>query len=319
VLGLLAPVGAAAAPRRIAYDSWDTVAELRSGALAGVRVADGQVVLADATRDSGSWTSPWTGPGFPLTELVASWDASTPAGSRIEVDVRGRTATGRRTSWDTLARWTAGDRGFARTSGGVQPAVPAYSQMTHRGHYPQYGNGGEAWCSPTATSMVLGYYAALPRPAEYSWVRASDRDRFVDHAARMTYDYAYEGTGNWPFNTAYAARYTDSAFVTRLRSLREAERFVAARIPLVASIAYGPGELDGSPISSTRGHLVVVVGFTSGGNVVVNDPAAATNAGVRRVYDRGQFENAWVPTTGGLVYVITHDRPLPARDGLRNW
>jgi hypothetical protein len=202
---------------------------------------------------------------------------------------------------------------------GKELAVPAYSQMMHRGHYPQYGNGGEAWCSPTATSMVLGYYAALPRPAEYSWVRASDRDRFVDHAARMTYDYAYEGTGNWPFNTAYAARYTDSAFVTRLRSLREAERFVAARIPLVASIAYGPGELDGAPISSTRGHLVVVVGFTAGGNVVVNDPAAATNAGVRRVYDRGQFENAWVPTTGGLVYVITHDRPLPARDGLRNW
>ena len=30
------------------------------------------------------------------------------------------------------------------------------------GEYPQYGGGGEAWCSPTSTSMVLGYYEALP-------------------------------------------------------------------------------------------------------------------------------------------------------------
>jgi hypothetical protein len=47
--------------------------------------------------------------------------------------------------------------------------------------------------------------------------------------------------------------------------------------------------------------------------VVVNDPAATTRTGVRRTYDRGQFENVWLPTSGGTVYVI-HDaaRPLPA-------
>ncbi|CAI9403692.1 C39 family peptidase [Nocardioides sp. T2.26MG-1] len=202
---------------------------------------------------------------------------------------------------------------------GVVLDVPRYSQMVHRGDYAEYGGGGEAWCSPTSTSMVLGYYDALPPASAYSWVPAGHVDPWVDHAARMTYDYDYDGTGNWPFNTAYAASLTGHAFVTRLRSLREAERFIAAGIPLVASIAFGRGELSGAPISSSDGHLLVIVGFTDSGDVVVNDPAAATRAGVRRTYDRGQFEDAWVPASGGTVYVITDDaHPLPANSP-GNW
>jgi hypothetical protein len=197
--------------------------------------------------------------------------------------------------------------------------VPKYSQMIHTGDYPQYGNGGEAWCSPTSTSMVLGYYDRLPSSAEYAWVRTPHRNRYVDHAARMTYDYAYRGTGNWPFNTAYAGNHADHAFVTRLRNLREAERFIRAGIPVVASVAFGRGGLDGAPISSTNGHLMVIVGFASNGDVVVNDPAAPRNKGVRRTYDRGQFENAWLPKSGGLVYVIRNgDHPLPANSP-GNW
>lgn len=201
---------------------------------------------------------------------------------------------------------------------GIVLDVPRYSQMVHTGHYPQYGNGGEAWCSPTSTSMVLGYYDALPAPAAYSWVPSNHVDPWVDHAARMTFDYEYDGTGNWPFNTAYAASLTDRAFVTRLRSMREAELFIKAGIPLVASIAFGRGELTGAPISSTAGHLLVIVGFTESGDVVVNDPAARTRAGVRRTYDRGELEDAWIPASGGTVYVITDDaHPLPESKG--NW
>ena len=196
---------------------------------------------------------------------------------------------------------------------GIVLDVPRYSQMVHGGHYPQYGGGGEAWCSPTSTSMVLGYYDALPPASAYSWVPNGHVDPWVDHAARMTYDYDYDGTGNWPFNTAYAAPLAGQAFVTRLRSMREAERFIAAGIPLVISIAFGPGELTGAPISSTDGHLLVIVGFTDSGDVVVNDPAAANRSGVRRTYDRGQLEDAWIPTSGGTTYVITDDaHPLPA-------
>ncbi len=191
--------------------------------------------------------------------------------------------------------------------------VPTYSQMIHRGHYPQWGGGGEAWCSPTSTSMVLGWYDALPPARAHRWVPAGHPNPFVDHAARQVYDHAYDGAGNWPFNTAYAAALAGKAFVTRLRSLREAERFIVAGIPLVISIAFGRGELDGAPISSTNGHLLVIVGFTRSGHVVVNDPAAARNGGVRRSYKRGQLERAWLNASGGLTYVIRDvAHPLPA-------
>ena len=208
-------------------------------------------------------------------------------------------------------------------------AVPRYSQMVHAGEYPQYGGGGQAWCSPTATSMVLAYYRRLPPPSAYAWVRRSYTDRVVDHAARMTFDHGYDGTGNWSFNTAYAASRTGHAFVTRFKSLRGVERLIRAGIPVVTSITFSAGRLSGAPIRATNGHLVVVVGFTEAGNVVVNDPAARTRAGVRRTYARGQFENAWLKRypsrgsmrgSGGLAYVIRDAaHPLPARTGNRNW
>jgi hypothetical protein len=181
-------------------------------------------------------------------------------------------------------------------------AVPRSSQMIHRGEYPQWGGGGEAWCSPTSTSMVMRYFGKGPTASAYAW--SPYADSFIDHAARDTYDYTYEGTGNWPFNAAYASRYSLDTFVTRLRDLREAEAFIKAGIPLVASIAYSSGGLAGAPISSTPGHLVVIRGFTSDGRVIVNDPAAASNSTVRRIYSRAQFERAWLKGSGGVVYVI---------------
>nr|MBA2716200.1 C39 family peptidase [Propionibacteriales bacterium] len=88
----------------------------------------------------------------------------------------------------------------------------------------------------------------------------------------------------------------------------------------VASIGFGPGELDGAPISSTNGHLLVIRGFTQNGDVIVNDPAALVAKTVRRVYDRGQFENAWLDTTGGVAYVIhPTTKPLPTPSAHSNW
>lgn len=190
-------------------------------------------------------------------------------------------------------------------------SVPRSSQMIHKGEYPQWGGGGEAWCSPTSTSMVLRYFGTGPTPAAYSWSRYADG--FVAYAARETFDYGYDGTGNWPFNTAYAARYGTDSFVTRLHNLRDAEAFIKAGIPLVASIAFPRGGLDGAPISSTPGHLLVIRGFTAGGRVIVNDPAAGSNSTVRRIYSRSQFERAWLKGSGGVVYVVRPtNRPLPA-------
>jgi hypothetical protein len=203
---------------------------------------------------------------------------------------------------------------------GVDLRVPRYSQMIHEGEYPRWNGGGEAWCSPTSTAMVLGFWDRGPTPKQYAWVKPAYRQPWVDYAARYTFASGYDGTGMWPFNTAYAGRFGLDAFVTRLRSLREAELLIRAGIPVVASIAFGRGELDGAPIGSTEGHLLVIRGFTESGRVIVNDPAAPTGKTVHRVYKRGQLERAWIGSTGGVAYVIhPASTPLPAPAKHRNW
>jgi hypothetical protein len=171
--------------------------------------------------------------------------------------------------------------------------------------------------------MVVEFWGRSPSAEDLAWVDPSYTDPSVDFAARSTYDAAYRGTGNWPFNTAYAARFSLTAFVTQLRSLTEAERFVRAGIPLVVSIASRPGELDGFLFSGgTNGHLVVIVGFDASGRPIVNDPAAWSNASVRRVYDRAQFERVWLRGSAGTTYVIHPPEvalpPTPS-DATANW
>ena len=142
--------------------------------------------------------------------------------------------------------------------GGKTLAVPRYSQMTHRGQYPQYGGGGQAWCSPTSLSMILGYYRSLPTRANYAWVNDSYADPSVDHVARVVYDYGYEGAGNWAFNTAYGAILAGNAFVTRLAGPRARPSASSARAsrrpPRSRSAAASP---PARRSASTAGHLVV--------------------------------------------------------------
>jgi hypothetical protein len=196
--------------------------------------------------------------------------------------------------------------------------VPPFSQLVHRGDHPEYDGGGASWCSAASTAMLVAFWGRGPTPAETAWAGAGHPDPWVDHAARATYDAAYAGCGNWSFNVAYAATFGLEAFVTRLRSLREAELFLAAGIPLALSVAAAPGELDGFTAAGSAGHLVVLTGVTAAGDPVVNDPAAETNADVRRVYPRAQLERAWLRGSGGAVYVVRPaSAPLP--DGGGPW
>jgi hypothetical protein len=75
-------------------------------------------------------------------------------------------------------------------------------------------------------------------------------------------------------------------------------------VPVVASIAWNKNELSGAPVSSSNGHLVVIVGFDASGNPIVNDPAAASNEDVQRTYLRSEFEAVWLAASGGTVYLI---------------
>ncbi|MEV6372057.1 C39 family peptidase [Micromonospora musae] len=201
---------------------------------------------------------------------------------------------------------------------GVVLDVPRYAQRLH-GAYPRWGGGGDSWCSPTCTSMVLAFWNAAPPAQRYAWVDPPGPRPVVVHAARHCYDHAYGGAGNWAFNTAYAGLHGVDAFVTRLRSLAEAEAFIAAGIPLVVSAAFRAGEVPGLTYD-TRGHLIVLVGFTADGDPVLNDPYAEDDEAVRRTVRRDRFEAVWQRGSGGMAYVI---RPaevaLPPAPAQPNW
>ncbi|RJL35332.1 C39 family peptidase [Bailinhaonella thermotolerans] len=204
---------------------------------------------------------------------------------------------------------------------GIELPVPRRSQNVHEGHYPEWDGGGEAWCSPTSTTMVMGRWHRLPTRKDTAWVDPADPDPEVDHAARHTYDYDYEGAGNWPFNTAYAGHHGLDGFVTRLRSLTELERMIRYGIPVITSQSFKAEELPGAGYS-TNGHLMVIIGFTRTGDVIANDPASKDNEAVRRVYPRAAFERVWQRSTGGISYIIRppHHPLPPSAPGLpANW
>jgi hypothetical protein len=202
----------------------------------------------------------------------------------------------------------------------VDLQVPQYSQELHHGEYPQFDGGGEAWCSPTSTEMVVEYWnrgpsghdvASLPPDPVFD---ANGRvDPTVDWAAAHTYDWHYDGTGNWPFNAAYASEYGLDGSVRMFDSLQGLEAWIKRGVPVVTSIAWDNTDadpnnnLDGSDITGTDGHLMVVRGFTASGDVIANDPASPTDARVRHVYKRAQFEYDWLNASNGIGYVIKPD------------
>lgn len=190
---------------------------------------------------------------------------------------------------------------------GIGIDVPMRSQMI-------YAGGGEVWCSPTATSMVVAHWANELGDAAIAVP--------VPDAADATYDATYAGTGNWPFNTAWAATRGDGAlraFVTRLWRVEQLERLTKAGFPVVVSGSWSSGGMTGSPLDSTQGHVFVVRGFDAAGDVLVNEPAAADDASVRHTYDRAEFDAAWAGS-GRTVYLIhPADRPLPAEGALGAW
>jgi hypothetical protein len=403
----------AAAKRLVDNRAWVTYADWRGGRADGVRVVSGArpgVALATPagvteytdphTGTAGSWEyATWTSPSHrlevPATEVIPSWNADTPAGTWIGIELQGTYNDGTDTPWYVMGRWAAGDQDIRRTSvddqtdgrstvwtdtfsvddastglrlvsyrlrltlyrrpgSGATPTVwrlgamgsdvpdrftvapstprlvrelpvPRYSQNTHIGQYPEYDNGGEAWCSPTSSQMIIEYWGRKPTAEQLAWVNPEFVDPQVCHAARYTFDHQYEGCGNWPFNAAYAATYPGlQGVVTRLESLTDLERLIAAGIPAITSQSFLAAELTGAGYG-TSGHLMTVIGFTADGDVIANDPASPSNEAVRRVYKRSEWETIWLRTkrynasgrvvsgTGGVCYLYFPARPTPAQ------
>ena len=186
----------------------------------------------------------------------------------------------------------AGDAAQRRTAlavaRGLVLDVPEKSQLAHE--------GGREWCSPTCVSMVLAYWAEKLGRAELQ--------HDVPAVAAAVHDRNWPGTGNWAFNTAFAGRFPGMrAFVARMADVRQLEAWVAAGVPPVASVA--PDVLNGQAVEPSGGHLVVCVGFTVEGDVIINDPwtEPASAARVRRTIPRERFAAAW-ERSRRTVYLI---------------
>jgi hypothetical protein len=177
-------------------------------------------------------------------------------------------------------------------------SVPQRTQMA----YPN----GVALCSPTTVSMVMAYWARQ--------LRRPELDHSVPDIVNAIYDAKWPGTGNWPFNTAYAGSFQGiRAYVTRMSDLSEMEDWIAAGIPVVLSVCAdrlhrkGPGP---------NGHLIVCVGFSENGDPVVNDPGVSSN--IRRVYPRKDLIYAWANSRNAVYLIYPEDAVIP-KDRFGHW
>lgn len=148
-------------------------------------------------------------------------------------------------------------------------------------------------CGPTSLSMILGYHRT---------------ERPTVAIARLAFDQPNDIFGNWAHLAAVAGELGFRGEVRYWKDdsadggFRRIEDEVRAGRPLILSISFGAGELTGSPVEKTAGHLIVVTGFDEDGNVRVNDPAAKKEDEGRRVYDRQQLLAAW--KSGVVIRVL---------------
>jgi hypothetical protein len=178
--------------------------------------------------------------------------------------------------------------------------APRKSQMSYE--------GGKVWCSPTCVSMMLAHWArALNRP---EW------DKDVPEIVGGVHDPLWPGTGNWPFNTAFAGSLRGMrAYVARLAAVTELEEWIEADFPVVVSVS--SALLKGRPKKEPNdGHLVVLVGFDRAGDPVFNDPGRSVE--IRQTYNREHFERAWA-ASGNTVYLIYPAEKRPPDNRRGHW
>jgi hypothetical protein len=188
---------------------------------------------------------------------------------------------------------------------GRAPNRAAWGKIIATPEHSQHGYPNEkGWCSPTSLSMVLARYAEiLHRP---------EMNLSVPEVAAKVYDDSFAGTGNWPFNTAFAGSFPGMrSYVTRLDDISEVEDWIAAGIPVVLSSRWD-WLLPGRPFDD-NGHLIVCIGFTENGDVVINDPATRLDRGesVRHIYKRADVIHSWTKSHNTVYLVYPETEKIP--------
>ena len=193
-----------------------------------------------------------------------------------------------------------------------RPNRAAWGKIISTPERSQHGYPDEkGWCSPTSLSMVLSRWAqVLQRP---------EMDLTVPQVAAAVYDNDFAGTGNWPFNTAFAGSFDGiRGYVTRFDDISEVEDWIAAGIPVILSARWD-WLAPGRPPDSV-GHLIICIGFTKDGDVVTNDPATRFERGeiVRRIYKRENVIRAWMKSYNA-VYLVYPEGARITPDRFGHW
>lgn len=147
--------------------------------------------------------------------------------------------------------------------------------------------GGEI-CCPTCVAMVLESHGI-----EIGTVKASAN----------ALDHEHDIYGNWPRAAQSVVRHGLASEVRRFRETDDLKPFIAAGLPVMASIRAARGEMQNARYKSTNGHLILVIGLTPGGDFVVNDPASPGAGGEEIVYTAEEIRKVWFEK-GGVGIVI---------------
>lgn len=199
---------------------------------------------------------------------------------------------------------------FCDSNAAATPAPPntnvwGKSLVVKERSQANYPEGISTWCSPTSTSMLLSYWSTN--------LNRGELDYDVPEVARAVNDPNWPGTGNWPFNMAFAGSHKGMrAYVTRFSDISEIEAWIQAGIPVAASVSYNLLKGRSQP---GNGHLVVCIGFDENGNPVFNDPGRKQ---VRQTYDRENFRKAWAVSENTVYLVYPEDRATPV-DKFDHW
>jgi hypothetical protein len=147
-------------------------------------------------------------------------------------------------------------------------------------------------CCPTCISMVLEGFGVNKPTLEVAW-DAYDPERRI--------------FGVWPRASQAAYANGMTAWVQRFRNDDQVKEMIAKGIPVMASIRAKRGELTGAGYQSTRGHLILIRGFTPDGNYIINDPNSQGAEGAEIVYKREDVGKIWFDKGGVGIVIFNPD------------
>lgn len=282
-------------------------------------------------------------------QLVSSWNADTPEGTYIEVQAR-VLVEGQWSRWLSFGQWSPFIRRTSFSEKGQLASVDTdvlqvdseagsktaqlriYLYTDSEQYSPQVRllgvtvrpvNWKKKEGQPVLRQLYPPAYSQLNRDPAVAHEICSPvtitalinrwgQDALPEEVARICYDRAYKGFGNWSFSVAAAGCFGYRAYVAYL-DLAGLRREIYNGYSVGVSVRYAADPetaqaenlpyLEGAS-GTTHGHLMAVCGFCKEKDVeyvLANDSYADTDAQAPRRYRLDQFLEAW---QGGVAYIV---------------